>query len=74
MTFVILSEGKLIELAKLNELDLLSIMTSAVCHDFGHDGLNNAYHCNALTERAIRYNDQAVQENFHVAESFSILQ
>ena len=68
-----MSKGDLIQLAKLNNLDMLSILTSAVCHDFGHDGLNNAYHVNALSERAVRYNDQAVQENFHVAESFQIL-
>lgn len=44
-----------------------------MCHDFGHDGMNNAYHVNAMSDRAIRYNDIAVQENYHVAESFAIL-
>lgn len=44
-----------------------------MCHDYAHDGLNNAYHVNATSERAIRYNDQSVQENFHVAETFSLL-
>ena len=73
MMYVMLTQGGLIQLAKLNELDILSILTSAVCHDFGHDGFNNAYHVNAMSERAIRYNDQSVQENFHVAESFAIL-
>ena len=44
-----------------------------MCHDYDHDGLNNAYHVNAISSRAVRYSDKAVQENYHVAESFAIL-
>lgn len=73
MMFVFLKQGGLQELAELNELDLLSILTSCVCHDFAHDGMNNAYHVNSISERAVRYNDQSVQENYHVAESYAIL-
>jgi hypothetical protein len=46
---------------------------AATCHDFGHDGFNNGYHVNAITDRAIRYSDQSVQENYHAAESYMIL-
>jgi hypothetical protein len=60
MMFIFLKKGGLLELGDLNELDLLSILIGCVCHDFAHDGLNNAYHVNAITERAIRYNDQSV--------------
>ena len=60
MMALFMIQGGLIDLAKLNELDILSIMTSSVCHDFAHDGMNNAYHVNAISERAIRYNDQSV--------------
>ena len=35
--------------------------------------MNNSYHVNAISEKAIRYSDQSVQENFHIAESFAIL-
>jgi hypothetical protein len=55
--FVILKQGGLRELAKLNELDLLSILIGSVCHDLGHDGFTNQYHVNSNTERAIRFND-----------------
>ena len=48
-------------------------MIAAVCHDLGHDGYNNTYHVNAITERAIDSNDGAVQEIFHSAELFRIL-
>ncbi len=60
MMFIFLKKGGLLELGDFNELDLLSILIGCVCHDFAHDGLNNAYHVNAITERAIRYNDQSV--------------
>lgn len=73
MANLFLVEGKLIELADLDHIDILSFLTAAVCHDLGHDGFTNGYHVNAITERAIRYNDVSVQENYHVAESFAIL-
>jgi hypothetical protein len=73
MLYVMLTQGGLIDLAQLNELDLLSAVIASVCHDYDHDGLNNAYHVNAISERAVRYSDRAVQESYHVAESFSIL-
>ena len=73
MSYVFLTKGDMINFAKLSDLDILSVIISSVCHDYGHDGLNNAYHVNAITERAIRYSDQSVQENWHVAESFFIL-
>ena len=55
-------------------LDLLSFLIAGVCHDLGHDGYTNAFHSNALTERGIRYNNVAVQENYHAAETFIIMQ
>ena len=73
MTYHIVIKGEMIRFASLSELDLLSVIVSAVCHDYGHDGFNNAYHVNSISERAIRYSDQSVQENFHIAESFLIL-
>lgn len=57
----------------LNKLDILSLITAAVCHDLGHDGFNNNYHTNAVTKRAIDSNDISVQETFHAAELFRIL-
>lgn len=57
MMFIFLKQGSLLDLADLNELDLLSLVIGCIAHDFAHDGLNNAYHVNAISERAIRYND-----------------
>ena len=55
-----LTQGELLHIAQLNELDVLSAVISAVCHDYDHDGLNNSYHVNAISQRAVRYSDKAV--------------
>ena len=73
MAHHIMLYGGVNKFANLTDLDLLSVVISSVCHDFGHDGMNNAYHVNAISDKAIRYSDQSVQENFHIAESFAIL-
>lgn len=52
---------------------MVSTITAAACHDFAHDGFNNAYHVNFMTDRALRYHDKAVQENWHASESLKIL-
>ncbi|XP_017159108.1 high affinity cGMP-specific 3',5'-cyclic phosphodiesterase 9A, partial [Poecilia reticulata] len=59
---------------KLEDIDLLIMMTSAVCHDLDHTGYNNAYQINAQTELALRYNDISPLENHHCAVAFQILQ
>ncbi|XP_031414354.1 high affinity cGMP-specific 3',5'-cyclic phosphodiesterase 9A-like [Clupea harengus] len=58
---------------KIESIDLLIMLTSAVCHDLDHTGYNNAYQINAQTELALRYNDIAPLENHHCAVAFEIL-
>lgn len=55
-----LTQGKLASILKLNKLDLLAFVTAGICHDVGHDGFNNAFHSNALTQRAIDSNDVSI--------------
>jgi hypothetical protein len=68
-----LTQGKMIQLLELNQIDILSFLLAGICHDLGHDGFTNGYHINALTDRAIRYSDISVQENYHAAETFFIM-
>ena len=46
-------------------LSIFAVLIAAMIHDAGHDGLNNLYHQNAVTDRALTFNDQSVQENYH---------
>ena len=57
---VFINQGKLDEVIQLTYLDMVSALTAAACHDFDHDGFNNTYHVNFLTERTLRYHDKAV--------------
>ncbi|XP_076730942.1 high affinity cGMP-specific 3',5'-cyclic phosphodiesterase 9A isoform X2 [Maylandia zebra] len=60
--------------SKMDSIDLLIMLTSAVCHDLDHTGYNNAYQINAQTELALRYNDISPLENHHCAVAFEILE
>ncbi|XP_023144123.1 high affinity cGMP-specific 3',5'-cyclic phosphodiesterase 9A isoform X3 [Amphiprion ocellaris] len=57
---------------KFTQLDILILMTAAVCHDLDHPGFNNTYQINARTELAVRYNDISPLENHHCAVAFQI--
>ncbi|XP_015219054.1 high affinity cGMP-specific 3',5'-cyclic phosphodiesterase 9A isoform X7 [Lepisosteus oculatus] len=58
---------------KFTQVDILILMTAAVCHDLDHPGYNNTYQINARTELAVRYNDISPLENHHCAIAFQIL-
>ena len=47
------------------ELEILTNLIAAICHDLEHRGLTNAYYVNSGSELALRYNDQSVLENHH---------
>ncbi|XP_056145122.1 high affinity cGMP-specific 3',5'-cyclic phosphodiesterase 9A isoform X3 [Lampris incognitus] len=57
---------------KFTQVDILILMTAAVCHDLDHPGYNNMYQINARTELAVRYNDISPLENHHCAVAFQI--
>lgn len=57
----------------MSKIDLVILLTAAICHDLDHPGYNNAYQINAKTELAIRYNDISPLENHHCAVAFQIL-
>ncbi|GLD95391.1 hypothetical protein PINS_up004035 [Pythium insidiosum] len=57
----------------LRPLDRALALIAAGIHDFKHDGFNNSFHISTASEIALRYNDHAVLENFHVAQSFLVM-
>lgn len=71
--FILYKECNLDVVASLSYFDSVCTLIAAVCHDYGHDGFTNTYHVNKMSSRALRYHDEAVQENYHAAESISIM-
>lgn len=57
----------------LNSDELLSLCVGAICHDAGHEGLNNAYLQKAETPLGILYKDQSVCEMHHCAVAISVM-
>lgn len=60
MVFMIARMGNFRTRLELTDLDFLSMLVAAACHDFDHDGMTNTYHVNSMTNRALRYHDESV--------------
>jgi len=56
-----------------SELEDLSLLVSAACHDIGHPGLTNDFLVLTAHELALRYNDTSPLENMHCARLFEIM-
>ena len=59
--------------AMFNDLDTISLIVSALCHDVDHDGFNNKYHVVTNSERFQMYGEAGVQECYHAAETLKLL-
>jgi hypothetical protein len=70
----IITKGNLSQKMKLGQLDSFSLLVACLCHDYKHPGQNNLYQINAKTKYAMRYNDISVLENYHVSQTFKVLQ
>ena len=57
----------------LEDIDVLSLLLGAMCHDLEHPGTTNAFQVNTCSDLALRYNDISVLENHHAATAFSLM-
>ena len=71
--FTMFIKGKLQSKMLLSKLDTFVFLIAALCHDFKHTGQNNVFHINSKSKIAVRYNDFSVLENYHVAQTFKVL-
>ena len=65
--------GDLQKILQLSSIDIVSLFIAGIIHDYKHPGLTNNYLITTNNEIAIRYNDQSVLENYHVAEAFKLI-
>lgn len=70
---LILNAQRMKERAHFNDLDILSLIVSALCHDVQHDGYNNRYHVVSKSPIFQMYGEEHVQENFHAATTVKLL-
>ncbi len=57
----------------LTDLNAAACLIAAAAHDYRHPGVNNTFLVNTGNELAVRYNDMAVLEHFHAAETFQVM-
>ena len=71
--FVSLLQKDVINISKLDNNDICVLITSCMCHDFKHGGLNNNFLRLTKDKLAIRYNDISILENMHISEAFKLM-
>ena len=76
MSFILLKTGPdcLAVQLELSHVEQLAVIMACVCHDFAHDGFNNGYHVANETARFLAHGSTGVQEKFHFAEAFKLLE
>lgn len=55
-SYIFLLKGGTGQLIGLTALESMSFLVSALMHDIGHPGQNNAYQINSISKYALRYN------------------
>ncbi|CAD8115521.1 unnamed protein product [Paramecium sonneborni] len=69
--------NKMLSLPQYNDLfdqnTKLALVLGGLCHDVGHTGRTNYFEINNLSEKAIRYHDKNVLEQYHAATALKLL-
>ena len=60
-------------IGNLERIEQAWMLLSGVVHDIDHPGFNNIFMINTKNPLAIRYNDVAVLESYHIATAFKIM-
>lgn len=66
--YVMLNDGDIINIAKLDRIDMTALLLSAITHDFKHPGLTNGYLINTRDPIAISYNGDAVSRSVSIGK------
>ena len=66
--------GELQQTVEMTDIDMFCYIVSAACHDIDHPGMGNLFLIETKDRVALRYNDISVLENFHIANTFEIIQ
>ena len=75
MTYITLySDNGAIPALKLAPIDIFATLYGALCHDYEHDGFNNPYHVNSQSIRFKTHGEAGVQEKYHFAESYRMIE
>ncbi|KAF2071837.1 hypothetical protein CYY_006854 [Polysphondylium violaceum] len=57
----------------VSDLEIFSMLLSAIVHDYKHPGFNNTFQINTKSSLALKYNDRSVLENYHICQAFKLI-
>ena len=57
-----------------SDMESIGLLLAAAAHDYAHPGRTNNFLVATKHDLAIRYNDTAILENFHVSSTFTLMQ
>lgn len=57
--YCIMEKGSIYYTCALTELDYISVLLSAICHDYKHPGMGNSYLINSVNMIALDFNGKA---------------
>lgn len=72
--YYMVMNGGLMDVAKVPDVTIASLIFAALGHDVGHPGFNNNFQVTSRNELAIVYNDRSVLENYHASELIRLLE
>jgi hypothetical protein len=72
--YYMVMNGGLMDVAKVPDVTIASLIFAALGHDVGHPGFNNNFQVTSRNELAIVYNDRSVLENYHASELVRLLE
>uniref|UniRef100_A0A7S1HN58 Phosphodiesterase n=1 Tax=Hemiselmis andersenii TaxID=464988 RepID=A0A7S1HN58_HEMAN len=58
---------------RLSSMQRFALITSALCHDLEHPGVNNPFLVASRSDLATLYNDRSVLENHHCCRAFQLM-
>ena len=57
----------------LSDLDMITALVAAACHDYKHPGTTQNFHIETNSELALTYNGRSVLESMHTSETIKLL-
>ena len=65
--------GCMREEEQLGDVEMLALLTAALCHDLNHPGNTNSLEMSTVSELAILYSDRSVLESHSAATGYTLL-